>query len=957
MTQLSPRLAELGASRFAELAPALAERPSAPTAPQWRDYLPRVLALSDFVADICRRQPALIQELLASGDLFAPYDLAVLARRIDAAFADIADDAVLKQRLREWRRREFVRLAWRDLAGQATLAEVMATLSALADGLIHAALTTLTRNAYARIGVPRTASGEPMGLSVLALGKLGGNELNFSSDVDLIFCYAEDGELSGAGGLSHHEFFLRLGQALVQSLSEATADGFVFRVDMRLRPNGNSGPLVLSFDAMEHYYQTHGREWERYALLKARACAGDRAAAAALLTRLRPFVYRRYLDYGALDGMRAMKALIEAEVTRKGMADNIKRGPGGIREIEFVAQTLQLIRGGRERSLAVSDTLTALTRLAHAGHLAPPAAQALAEAYVFLRNAEHRLQMVADEQTHALPNDALGRDRLAAGMGSATYDDFERQLALHRSQVRSQFTALLAGAEPRSTGAPLATVWSAGESPAAIAALTQAGFAPPQEAVSLLRGFKDGPAYRALSSDGRARLDRLMPLLLGECAGAREPVVTLARMVRLLEAIGRRTAYFALLAENPTALSQLVNLAAASRFIATWIGQHPVLLDDLIDPRSLADLPTRAQLERELTQRLAGLPEQDLEAQMNALREFRNSQLLRVAATDLGLGLSPEAVGIQLSYLAEVVVGAALALARADLARRHGQPRTAAGTVPGFAVIAYGKLGGREIGYGSDLDMVFVYEDGAGETDGARPLANELYFARLGQRLIHLLTTRTSAGGLYDVDMRLRPSGRSGLLVTSIDAYRQYQMTQAWVWEHQALVRARAIVGTAPLCQRFADVRREVLCQPRDPARLRAEVCDMRSRMRSAHPTVPDQFDVKHDRGGIVDIEFMVQYWVLRWAQAHPGVTRETDNIHILQSLADAGVIAAEQARLLADCYRRWLATEHRLKLTEQGGRVPRSTLGEAPTKVAQLWQTVFENNRDPAVEGPFKPE
>ncbi|MFP5350633.1 MAG: bifunctional [glutamate--ammonia ligase]-adenylyl-L-tyrosine phosphorylase/[glutamate--ammonia-ligase] adenylyltransferase [Gammaproteobacteria bacterium] len=922
-------------ARWQALAPRLSVHATNP----WLALLPRVLGLSDFVAQALEREPELAQDLLASGDLDAPYDPAGIPARVERALANVTDDAELKRRLRALRRREWVRLAWRDLGGRATLAEVMATLSGFADAMMQQALALLTARAYAQHGTPRGADGAPMRLVVLALGKLGGQELNFSSDVDLIFCYPDDGEIAGARALSHHEFFLRLGQSLINALSESTADGFAFRVDMRLRPHGSSGPLAVSFDAMEHYYQTHGREWERYAFIKARACAGDIAAGEALLARLKPFVYRRYLDYGTLDAIRSMKAMVAAEVARKGMSDHIKLGAGGIREIEFIAQTLQLIRGGRDPALQQRSTLTTLTDLARAGQLQPDAVQALVAAYTFLRNTEHRLQMVADQQTHTLPTDEIGRARLAASLGFHNVAELDAALAAHRKHVHAQFNALLADAAP----APSANAWSAVDRDTAAPLLRQAGYAAPDEVWTLLAGLRASAALRALTTDGHARLDRLMPLVIAECGRAREPAATLARMVRLLEAIGRRTAYFALLAENPTALTQLVNLASASAFLATWIGQHPALLDELLDPRALYALPARETLAAELRARLDSIGVDDLEAQLNTLREFRNSHMLRVAATDLGPGLSPDEIGRQLTQLAEVLVTAALELAQAELIRRHGRPRTAAGAVPGFVVIGYGKLGGFELGYGSDLDMVFIYDDGAGQTDGARPLPNELYFARLGQRLIHFLTARTAAGILYEVDMRLRPSGRSGLLVTSVSAYRAYQTTKAWTWEHQALVRSRAIAGPADLRAQFDAIRQEVLTRARDPEALRAEVREMRERMRQQHADTGDMFDVKHSRGGIVDIEFMVQYWVLRWAHQHPAVARHTDNIHILQSLASAGAIDTDVANALTDAYRRCLGIEYRLKLMERGARIPRAGVAEVAERVAQWWQRTIE--------------
>lgn len=946
LTAVPTELAKPAEAQWQSLAPHISGRRFSAEANEWLAALPRVFALSEFVAHACVQHPLLVPGLLESGDLFHAYGPGVVGQRVAAEVGAAADDAALQRRLRILRRREFVRLAWRDLAGRASLDEVMSTLSEFADACIDGALARLTEWALARRGGGRANAPAPASLAVLALGKLGGRELNFSSDVDLIFAYPDDGDADSPRGESQHEFFLKLGQALINTLSEVTEDGLVFRVDMRLRPNGASGALALSFDAMEHYYQTHGREWERYAFIKARACAGDRAKGEGLLTNLRPFVFRRYLDYGALEAIRAMKTMVAREVERKGMTDNIKLGAGGIREIEFIVQTQQLIRAGREPVLQERATLGALARLVGAGHLEPAAAGALRDAYVFLRNTEHRLQMMADRQVHALPAEDIERARLALGMGFADWESFAAALAAHRARVSALFDTLVAFPD-RSQEPPGAT-GSKTLHEDALPDLQQAGYQQPEEVGRLVRGLRDGPAWRALSSEGRTRLDRLIPLLLAATARTRDPLTALARMIRLLEAIGRRTAYFSLLAENPMALAQLVKLAAASPWIAEWIGQHPVLLDELLDPRALYELPQRDVLERQLGARLDAIPEDDLEGQMNALREFRNGHMLRVAAADLGPGVPAEQVGAHLSVLAEVLLAQSLALAERALIKRHGRPQGRDGGDVGFAVIGYGKLGGTELGYASDLDMIFLYEDTAHgqQTAGPRPIPNELLFARLGQRLIHLLTVRTAAGVLYEVDMRLRPSGQSGPLVTSVDAYRDYQRSKAWTWEHQALVRARPVAGTPRVRAEFERVRSEILCLPRDPARLRQDVREMRARMLAAHPAAPD-FDVKHARGGIVDIEFMVQYWVLRWAHDYPDAARYTDNINILNTLAGAGLIDPGRARLLVSAYRRYLSVEHRLKLMERGAHVPRIKLDGLPEQVARVWHEVIESGAD----------
>ncbi len=916
----------------------------------WVAELPRVFATSEFVARTCAQHPELLRELIVGRDLFRAYEPGELARRVTRALADVHDEAALKTRLRVMRRREMLRIAWRDLAGHAGLSETLAVLSEFADACVHEALEKLHTWACAKNGEPRGGpGGKPQRLVVLALGKLGGQELNFSSDIDLIFAYPEEGETRGAAALSNHEFFIRLGQALINVLNDNTADGFVFRVDMRLRPNGASGPLALSFGAMEHYYQTHGREWERYAFIKARAIAGDHEAGAELLKTLKPFVYRKYLDYGTIESIRDMKAMIERETARKGMQGNIKLGRGGIREIEFIAQTQQLIRGGREPQLQERHLLAVLPRLVAAGSLTPEAGSELTQAYVFLRNVEHRLQMAADQQTQQLPTDEAAQLRLAFASGFADVKGLADELERSREKVHRHFATLFRtgeGATGEREPDRLAAVWLAtADAESARQILRDSGYAQPEEVLSLVNALREGPMYTAFSTGARARMDRVMPLVLQAAGQSDQPLTTLQRLVYLLEAIGRRTVYFSLMAENPQVLTQLVRLGGASPWIANWIAQHPILLDELLDP-SLYELPTAEALQDELRQRLAHIPEEDLELQMEVLREFRHGHVLRVAASDVGPGLAPEQTGAALSAVAETMVAAALELASRDLERKHGAPQCPGReTPPGFAVIGYGKLGSRELGYGSDLDMIFLYEGcDEGMTRGTRPLPNEAFFARLGQRQIHILTTRTPGGILYEVDMRLRPSGKSGPLVTNLTAFRDYQCDHAWTWEHQALVRARPVAGSPALARQFAGVREEILCRPRDPAKLKAEVREMRDKMAAEKVHHDDtQADVKHDPGGIVDIEFMVQYWVLRWAHEHPGLTRHTENIQLLEALKAEGLLEPARAELLMQAYRRYLSVEHRLKLMERGSLADPAELGDWPAKVRQIWDEVFE--------------
>ncbi|MBI3570928.1 MAG: bifunctional [glutamate--ammonia ligase]-adenylyl-L-tyrosine phosphorylase/[glutamate--ammonia-ligase] adenylyltransferase [Gammaproteobacteria bacterium] len=933
-------------AHWRELAPHVTALPPG----KWLDSLPRVFAASEFVARGCVQQPALLNDLISSRDLLRSYPAGDLAARAAKFLAEAADEPALKTRLRRLRRREMVRIAWRDLAGWADLHETLATLSEFADACVAGALAKLHAWAVKKIGEPRGEhSGKPQRLVVLGLGKLGGQELNFSSDIDLIFAYPEEGETQSAQPLSNHEFFIRLGQSLINTLNENTADGFVFRVDMRLRPNGASGPLALSFAAMEHYYQTHGREWERYAFIKTRVIAGDIPAGEELLKTLKPFVYRKYLDYGTIESIRGMKGMIEREMARKGMHGNIKLGRGGIREIEFIAQTQQLIRGGREPQLQERHLLALLPRLVAAGSLEPAAGNDLTQAYIFLRNIEHRLQMTADQQTQQLPADEMAQLKLAFASGFADVKSLADALERQRDRVHRHFAQLFR-TEDEATGKRepdrLAAVWlGTAEPETANQILRDSGYAQPEEALNLVNALREGPMVTAFSTGARARMDRVAPLVLEAAGKSDEPLTTLQRLVHLLEAIGRRTVYFSLMAENPRVLTQLVRLGGASPWIANWIAQHPIVLDELLDP-TLYELPTPEALQDELRQRLAHIPEEDMELQMEVLREFRHGHVLRVAASDVGPGLAPEQTGAALAAVAESMIVAALELAARDLERKYGVPRCPGReTPPGFAVIGYGKLGSQELGYGSDLDMIFLYEGcDEGMTHGTRVLPNEAFFARLGQRLIHILTARTPGGILYEVDMRLRPSGKSGPMVTSLAAFRDYQRSHAWTWEHQALVRARPVAGSPVLARDFAKVREEILCLPREPAKLKSEVREMREKMAAAQPHHDaGQTDVKHDPGGIVDIEFMVQYWVLRWAHDHPGLTRRTDNIHILEALKAEGLLEPARAQLLTEAYRRYLSVEHRLKLMERESRANPAELGDWPAKVREVWKEVFD--------------
>ncbi|HET6655514.1 MAG TPA: bifunctional [glutamate--ammonia ligase]-adenylyl-L-tyrosine phosphorylase/[glutamate--ammonia-ligase] adenylyltransferase [Gammaproteobacteria bacterium] len=906
--------------------------------------LVRVFAASDFVAESSIRDPSLFDDLPLAW-LTAAAPPGEVAAKVRRAVADSDNEAALHAALRGVRRREMVRIAWRDLAGWATLDETLADLSDLADACIDTALARLTDWQAQERGVVRDAAGAPQSLVVLGFGKLGARELNFSSDVDLVFAYPAGGDSDGDRPLDSDVWFAGLGQKLIRALNEPTEDGFVFRVDMRLRPFGASGPLVTSFAALEHYYQNHGRDWERYALIKARPVAGDVAAGERLLRELRPFVYRRYLDFNAFESLREMKTMIAQEVARQGLEDNIKLGRGGIREIEFIGQLFQLIRGGREAALRERAIRRVLRSLAASDYLQTDDTAALDDAYVFLRRVENHLQMAADRQTHELPAEASARLRLAWSMGCDDWATFKAALDAHRDKVRSVFDQVFAAPEastPRQSDAPAVwqTVTAGGD---ALPALTELGFGAAADAA--LRDLKAAGPMQALGARGRRRLDQLMPRLIQAAAVSGKPDTVLLSLLRLVEAVAGRTAYLALLAENDNVLRHLAAIATASPWLLQLVTRVPLLMDELIDPRLFQAAPEPAALAAELDTLLVGIDPADQEAEMDALRQFQQAAVLRIAAADLSGHADAPLVSQRLTALAEVVLGSVLGLTGTRMQARHGIPTSQFNGVERparLAVIGYGTLGGGELGYGSDLDLVFVH-DSHGEaqrSDGAQPLDNAVYFSRWSQRMISFLSTATSAGVLYRVDMRLRPSGSAGLLVSGFDGFARYQREQAWTWEHQALVRARPVAGDSDLSARFDALRRDVLCQPRDATALRQDVTTMRERMRrELLVETQSGFDVKQGAGGLIDIEFLTQYWVLLHAHKHPALIEPRGNLAMLTALGVAGLIDDGNAAELAAAYRAYLARSHRLTLEGWGAVVAEGEFDEARRMVQARWR------------------
>ncbi|MFZ1493932.1 MAG: bifunctional [glutamate--ammonia ligase]-adenylyl-L-tyrosine phosphorylase/[glutamate--ammonia-ligase] adenylyltransferase [Candidatus Competibacter denitrificans] len=916
----------------------------------------KVWASSEFVARTCIRDPATLMAAFDRGDLATRYAADEYQARLERLLVDAVDENQLGVVLRRFRRWEMTRIAWRDLAGLAGLEETLGDLSELAEQLIDAALARLDEWHCRRYGQPRDADGQPQRLVVLGMGKLGGRELNFSSDIDLIYTYPRQGQTDGDRSVSNEEFFRRLGQRVSKLLAEPTAEGFVYRVDLRLRPFGDSGPLAMSFTAFEDYYQNHGRDWERYAMIKARVVAGDRVAGERLLADLRPFVYRRYLDYSAFASLRDMKVLIAQEIERKGMRGNVKLGPGGIREIEFIGQAFQLIYGGREPALRERSILRVLDILATSGRLPVIAVTELKQAYDFLRRVENRLQAWADQQTHHLPEDDLAQLRLAFAMGFANWRAFTAELTRHGEAVTQQFTQVFGDpaatdAKPQGTRADLALLWQADPTEDnALRLLAERGFENPALAWNRLQALKNGFSYRAMSQRGRERLDELIPRVLTAVSAIAQPTSTLERVLDLLESVARRSVYLALLTDHPQALAQLVKLCAASSWIGKHLARYPLLLDDLLNPTTLYAPLDRQGLALDLERQLARVPVDDSEERLNALRYFKQTQVLRVAAADVSGAMPLMIVSDHLTEIAEVLLRKVLELAWADLLPKFGQPRCMSDGVERdarFAIVAYGKLGGIELNYGSDLDLVFLH-DSAGDrqlTTGPRQIDNPSFFAKLVQRVIYWLTTRTGAGDLYEVDTRLRPSGRAGLLVSSFEAFAEYQYHQAWTWEHQALTRARAVAGPPELAERYQALRRDVLRMARNPQTLRCDVCEMRERMRAElDASNAETFDLKQGCGGIADIEFMVQYKVLANAQRYPDLVIYPDNIRQLDGLERSGSLSIADAARLRNAYRNLRRRIHLLKLQEQSACVPVAEASDARKAVVGIWRRLMED-------------
>ena len=903
---------------------------------RFADQISSVLDYSEFVKRIFSRYPHCILALIESGDLQTKYGTNYLRAKVFKLAEQINDLQQLDGLLRQVRHIEMVRIAWRELVGVATIEESMYDLSSLADSLVEAALAQHLQKLTQRFGQPMSeSSGKKADFVVFAMGKLGGGELNFSSDIDLVFAYSDTGYSDGEVSISNNEFFIKLAQALINSLSNSTVDGFVYRVDMRLRPNGQSGPLVMSFSAMENYYQIHGREWERYAWIKARIIAGNKDQGQAFLSQLRPFIYRKYLDYQAYESLEEMKEMINKEIRQQGMQANIKLGKGGIREIEFIAQSHQLVRGGREPKLRTRSLGQALSTLASLNQIDSQIANKLYQAYLFLRTVEHRLQMRADQQTHHLPGQLDELSEIARSL-DLQIDEFEQKLSRSRGFVHNEFNKLHRDKREDNVDDEWQLLW---QRVVTDSQLTSSG--QTVELIDLLKAYAHSKPYRALESKARQVLGRLIPKILRTVTQSELAAQTLNRVLNVISAIGGRTAYLVLLDQFPVACKQLVELCGSSAWISTWIAEHPIVLDTLINPRTDQYIFNNDEVNQQISNRIN--LESDAELKHDILRQIHHSSILQIAIADLQHQYKATEIREFISGTAEIIINQVISLCQQELQAKFGMP-VSNKTTDYFGVIAYGKLGSKELSYNADLDLVFIYDDEVLQeqtSGGKKSVRIDYYFSRLVQRIITMLNMQTSTGKLYDVDTRLRPSGQSGLLVSSLTQYRKYQTEQAWTWEHQALVKSRMVSNGSSLKLKFEQIRTKILTRSRSDNELRTDIVSMRDKMRAATDLKAD-FKIKTDFGGMVDIEFVCQYLVLANAADYQDLCAQRSVVGILATVEENKIIDNVDVRLLTETYMQLLELENRYKLHHQKIDYDSKDLMTQMKKVQECWDRMF---------------
>ncbi len=904
---------------------------------------------SRYVQRIRRRYAAELA-LLPPGAPDAAAITALVLRLRDTTARD------LPSALRVARHLVIERLAVLDIECGAALDTVTHTMTALAEATLELALAQAHSEADERHGAPLDAQGQRVEFWVVGMGKLGARELNVSSDIDLIYVYEDDGMTDGARAVSCHEYFGLVVKRLYALIGETTDDGFVFRMDLALRPNGNSGPPAVSLAMLENYLQVQGREWERFAWLKSRVVAPRAAVtsgrALALRALVTPFVYRRYLDYGIFEGLRQLHRKIRDEAQRRAAgrperANDVKLSRGGIREIEFTVQLMLVVRGGQYPEIRTRSTLRGLQRLVSKGLMKADTADKLAAGYTFLRRVEHRIQFLDDQQTHLLPCNDEDLSWIARSMdypcilpskpGACALLD---RLLEVRETVAAEFDTLLRDGQGATSDGNKSPCKGCTPGPLPVDSETLLERLP-VELAERLRPWVLLPRVQSLRDDSRMRLGRLMQRT---AAALHDGACTLAaalRFVDWLEPLLRRESYLALMVERPDVHLRLLRLLGLARWPMQYLMRHPGVIDELADERLLQQRFDAAALVAELDDRRGGWErssEADEGQLLDTLRHAHHAEVFRTLVRDVEGRLTVEQVADDLSALADTILGITLRWAWAHLKQRHR-------ATPGIAIIAYGKLGGLELGYGSDLDVVFLYDDQDETSEAAKQDAQAVYAAFV-RKLITWLTLRTAAGELFDIDTALRPNGNSGLLVTSVDAYERYQVGRgsntAWTWEHQALTRARVAAGTPAVAARFEATRRAVLTAPRDAAALRDEIRAMREKVRAARPVPEGRYDVKHSPGGMMDVEFAVQFLVLSQSATHPALLDNAGNIALLQRAESAGLLPAGVGRAAADAYRELRRAQHQARLDERATQFDPDSLAVQREAVLALWRAVF---------------
>ncbi len=916
--------------------------------PDLHHDLSMVLLCSEFICTSFIKKPQIFHDLIKSNDLFKSYSKHAYIARLEKNIMKNIDLDGAKAILLQIKLYESIRIAWRDLTGSAKLEETLEDLSNLADAILDTAMTLIYNETCKLYGTPVDLNGNFQRIIVLGMGKLGAKELNFSSDIDLIFVFPETGYTNGENMISNEEFFTKVCRKFLKFFSPGTQEINFYRIDTRLRPYGDGGPLVMSSSAFEEYYQAQGREWERYAMIKAMPVAGDIEAGFILLKALNSFIYRRYFDYGSFDSFREMKHRITLQVKSKKLKNNIKLGAGGIREIEFFGQLFQLIRGGVEPELQERKILNVLELLQTHNCIDGSTTKDLKKSYKFLRLVENRLQIYADLQTHDIPEKDDQKLILALSMGYDTWENFNNDLNGYMHQVHHHFKQLLISKEekePDRETHELKELWGNINDPQFTADPKIIGrFKEPEKILNILRSLEAHPNTKRLTPNGRKKLARLVPVLIKKIGEQKNPDTILSKLIDLIITIERRTCYLSLLIENSSALETLITLAQKSPWIISFLANHPALLDELMHPGSLYSPPDKQALEKEMKTRMAGIPPNDLEFLLEQLCIFRQINYLRVSAADVSGNYPLMKVSDHLTYIAQAVLTQVLEISWNIVTQKYGIPEGVSGKNIedcGFAIIAYGKVGGFEMGYKSDIDIVFLYNADQGVTQGKeKSLETIRFYSNMGQRIINALTMHTPAGTLYGADMRLRPGGNSGMIVSHIDAFDDYLKNQAWTWEHQALIRARPVAGDKEICSQFNKIRKEILTSKRDLKNLKKEVGDMRERMRNDRLKYKkDFFDLKQSKGGIVDIEFLVQYLILNNAHSSPDITMWTDNIRLLESLDTDGVITSSMSEELQKAYIVMRKAVHRLNLQEKNLQVPETRFSEMTTSILGIYE------------------